>query len=74
MVRLMPILLAPVVLLGAQPNSAEEWRSIGLASISDGNLKGAVPALQKGCELERAPEIAVITMRGFFTRLATSKL
>ena len=55
MVRLIAILLAPVAFLGAQPNSAEEWRRIGLAAISDGDLKGAVPALQKACELQSTP-------------------
>lgn len=55
MMWLVLILLAPVGLWGAEPNSAEEWRRIGLAAMSKGDLKGAGPALHKACELERAP-------------------
>lgn len=55
MLRLASILLIPVGLWAAEPSSAEDWRSVGLAFISKGNLKGAGPALQKACELEKAP-------------------
>ena len=55
MLRLAAIVLVPVGLWGAEPNSAEDWRSLGLAAISKGDLKGAAPALQKACELEKAP-------------------
>jgi tetratricopeptide (TPR) repeat protein len=54
-ILLAPILLIPAGLSSAQPNSAEEWRRIGLAAMSKGDLKGAGPALQKACELEQAP-------------------
>jgi len=53
--RLVPILLIPAGLWSAKPNSAEDWRRIGLAAMSSGDLKGAAPALRKACELEKAP-------------------
>jgi Flp pilus assembly protein TadD len=55
MPRLLPILMIPVGLWSTQPDTAEDWRRIGLARISSGDLKGAAPALRKACDLERAP-------------------
>lgn len=49
MVRLLPILLA------MQPQSAGEWRQLGLEQIAKGQLKLATPALEKACALEKPP-------------------
>lgn len=53
--RLAPLLLISAGLCSGQPNAAEDWRRIGLAAMSSGDLKSARPALQKACELEKAP-------------------
>ena len=55
MLRLAALLLLSAGVWSAQWNSAEDWRRIGLACISKGDLKDAAPALLKACELERAP-------------------
>ena len=53
--RLVAILLMPFSAWGAEPSSAADWRAIGLAAIQKGELKAAGAALEKACELERAP-------------------
>jgi Tfp pilus assembly protein PilF len=51
--RLLAILLAGIVF--SQTDTVEEWRRLGLARISGGQLKLATPALEKACALETAP-------------------
>lgn len=55
MVRLAVIALALAGPMTSQPDSAEEWRRIGLDRISAGQLQAATLSLEKACELERAP-------------------
>ncbi len=55
MARLFPILLLAARAVFAQADSAEEWRRLGLARIASGQRKQATPALEKACELEKAP-------------------
>jgi Flp pilus assembly protein TadD len=55
MIRLASILLLLGCSYGAEPNTSQDWRRIGLAAISNGDLKGAAPPFQKACELEKAP-------------------
>lgn len=52
---LLPIALLAADVSNAQTRSAAEWRQLGLARISDGDLKSATPALQQACELEEKP-------------------
>jgi tetratricopeptide (TPR) repeat protein len=55
MARLLSVSLVTACLAIAQPESAEEWRKLGLAKVSEGELKQATTALRKACELEQPP-------------------
>jgi Tfp pilus assembly protein PilF len=55
MTWLIPIWLTLAGVAAGQSQSAEEWRRIGLAKISNGQPKLATPALERACALEKAP-------------------
>src|SRR5215471_20407829 len=42
----------------ADPATARDWKTLGLARMSNGDLEGALPALGKACELDENDEEA----------------